>query len=73
MDGNKFTFEEEIIVSLFNQSQMINIKPEKDMLLMVFSHEAYGINMNMKLCRGQGTQDCHVLSQQEGNTELLTA
>lgn len=62
MQGAKFTFEDEILLSFFNHSQMIQIKPEKDMLLMVFSHEAYGINMNMKLCKGHGTQDCHVIS-----------
>lgn len=43
--GAKFTFDEQILLSLVTRSQRINIKPEEDSLIKINSKVAYGVNM----------------------------
>jgi len=68
--GQKFIFDDDIILNLVNVSQTIRLEPEEDMLLKMSAKEAYGINMGMTLCQGQ---DCSIKSQKVGNTEVLYA
>jgi hypothetical protein len=68
--GQKFIFDDDIILNLVNSSQQVSIVPEADMLLKVAAKEAYGVNMGMRLCEGQ---DCPVKSSTTGNTEQLFA
>lgn len=48
-DGERFVFDDLILLSLINTTQSIQITPEADMLLKVSSKEAYGINMKIQL------------------------
>lgn len=57
--GQKFIFDDDIILNLINASQSITFTPEKDMLLKASSKEAYGVNLAMQLCAGS---DCSVKS-----------
>jgi len=66
--GQKFIFEDDIILNLVNSSQPITFTPEETMVLKVAAKEAYGVNMAMTLCE---RQDCHVKSSKVGNTEQL--
>lgn len=66
--GHRFTFEDDILISLVNSTQRINLTPEEDMLLKISSKQAYGINMAMSLCTDM---DCLTPSTQVGNTEVL--
>ena len=67
-NGRRFSFDEEILVAFAHDKQRVLFKPEKDMILKVSTKQAYGINMNMRLCSADG---CHVASSQTGNSELL--
>lgn len=69
-DGQKFIFDDDIILNLINASQSILFTPERDMLLKASAKEAYGVNLAMQLCAGS---DCSVKSAQTGNTEMLMA
>jgi hypothetical protein len=66
--GQRFTFDDNILLSLINSTQKIRITPEEDMLLKMSSKEAYGVNMAMTLCT---EMDCLVSSTQVGNTNFL--
>ena len=66
--GQRFTFDDFVILSLINSTQKVKITPEEDMLLKMSSKEAYGVNMAMTLCT---ERDCLVSSTQVGNTEVL--
>ena len=66
--GQRFTFDDNVILSLINATQKIKFVPEEDMLLKMSSKEAYGVNMIMNLCT---EHDCLVSSSQIGNTEVL--
>jgi hypothetical protein len=68
--GQRFIFDDYVILSFLNSTHTINITPEEDMLLKMSSREAYGVNMAMQLCEGQ---QCTVSSSQVGNAELLFA
>ena len=68
--GQKFIFDDDIILNLVNSSQQVAIVPEADMLLKVTAKEAYGVNLAMSLCQGR---ECPVKSSQIGNTEVLFA
>lgn len=68
--GQKFIFDDDIILNLINSSQSVSIVPEADMLLKVSAKEAYGVNLGMSLCQGS---DCSVKSSQSGNIEMLFA
>jgi hypothetical protein len=64
-------FDNDIILNLYNSTQDLKFKPERDMLLKVSSKEAYGVNMAMKICQ-HNNQDC-ISSDPVGNTEILMA
>jgi hypothetical protein len=66
--GQRFTFEDDIILSLINATQRIRITPEADMVLKMSAKEAYGVNMAMSLCTERG---CIAHSSQTGNTDVL--
>lgn len=66
--GQKFTFDDDIILSLVNSSQSLKIVPEEDMVIKVSSKEDHGVNMAITLCT---EDDCLVSSTQIGNTEIL--
>ena len=68
--GHKFTFDDDIILSLVNSSQSLKIVPEEDMVLKVASKQNHGVNMAITLCTDD---DCLVASTQVGNTEMLMA
>lgn len=68
--GQKFIFDDDVILNLVNSSQKISITPEADMLLKVSAKEGYGVNMEMTLCQGA---DCSIVSSKTGNTEMLFA
>lgn len=68
--GQRFVFEDDVILGLVNTTQKIKIEPEEDMLLKVSSKQAYGVNLAMRLC---DDHDCHGFSSQTGNTEILYA
>ena len=48
--GEPFVFDDQVILSLLNFTQRVNIKPEEDMTLKVASKEAYGVNLIIELC-----------------------
>jgi hypothetical protein len=70
MGGQRFTFEDDIILNLVNSTQDITIVPEEDMLLKVTAREAYGVNVAMSLCQGK---ECTIKGSQSGNVEILYA
>lgn len=47
--GNKFTFDDQILLNLVQPSQLINIHPEEDMLIKMTSRVANGVNMKMSV------------------------
>ena len=69
--GQKFIFDDDIILNLINSTQSFKIEPEEDMLIKMSSKEAYGVNMEMKLC--QDENNCEARSSKTGNTEILFA
>lgn len=71
--GQKFSFDEEVLVSFAHNSQNVYLKPEQDSVLKVSSKEAYGINMNMTLCKKNDPQNCLAISSVTGNSEMLFA
>jgi hypothetical protein len=68
-DGQRFTFEDDILLSFVTPVQKINIHPEQDMLIKINSKQAYGVNMKMKVCDKHGA--CDLESTRIGNTEML--
>ena len=48
--GQRFTFEDNVIVNLMDLVQTTEITPEVDMYIKIKTKEAYGINMKMKVC-----------------------
>jgi len=68
--GQKFIFDDDIILNLVNSTQDITITPEEDMLLKMSAKEAYGVNMGIVMC---SKGDCSVKSSKVGNTEMLFA
>ena len=48
--GQKFIFDDDIILNLVNSTQDITITPEEDMLLKMSAKEAYGVNMGIVMC-----------------------
>jgi hypothetical protein len=51
-NGEKFVFDDHILLSLMSTTHTIKIEPEADMLMKVSSKEAYGINMKLQLLQG---------------------
>lgn len=51
--GEKFNFDDQVLLSLINTTQTIQIVPEADMLMKVSSKESYGINMRIQLLQGR--------------------
>ena len=70
--GEPFIFDDQVILSLLNFTQRVNIKPEEDMTLKVASKEAYGVNLIMELCDAINNL-CAVKSSKVGNYEVLFA
>lgn len=70
--GEPFIFDDQVILSLLNFTQRVNIKPEEDMTLKVASKEAYGVNLIMELCDASNNL-CAVKSSKVGNYEVLFA
>lgn len=69
-DGQRFAFDDDVILALTNATQKIRIQPEADMVLKISAKEAYGVNMAMSLC---DERDCTAASSQAGNTDVLYA
>jgi hypothetical protein len=45
-----------MVLSLFNTTQKVKINPEEDMIMKVSSKQAYGVNMQMRLCNAHDCQ-----------------
>lgn len=45
--GQRFTFEDDVILSYTNKTQRVYLTPETDMVLKMSVKEAYGVNMEM--------------------------
>lgn len=71
-NGEKFVFDDNILLSLMSTTQTIKIEPEADMLMKVSSKEAYGINMKLQLLQG-AEKESHIKAQRVGNTEIMYA
>lgn len=83
--GQRFTFDEAILLNVVNTTQSMQITPEEDMLLKVATKQAHGVNMAMRLCltaepstegAEQGAALCKTSlarSAQVGNNGLLFA
>ena len=48
--GQKFVFDDDIILNLYNATEEMHCKPEKDMIVKVSTKEAYGVNMGLQIC-----------------------
>jgi len=48
--GQRFVFEDSILLNVVNGTQHVYLKPEEDMLLRVSSKESHGVNMKMSVC-----------------------
>ncbi|TNV71145.1 hypothetical protein FGO68_gene16752 [Halteria grandinella] len=68
MAGQKFSFQDTIIMNVFNLSQPISLKPERDMLLKVLVKESFGVNSELSLSDGDSII---AKSVQMGSTEIL--
>lgn len=69
-NGQRFTFDDDVILSFVNTTQKVTIAPEADMVLKMSAKEAYGVNMIMQLCTNKG---CTKSSTRAGNTNVLYA
>jgi hypothetical protein len=67
--GQRFTFDDNIILSLMTPVQKVNIHPEEDMLIKINSKQAFGVNMKIRVCDKHGK--CDLESTRIGNTEIL--
>ena len=58
--GQKFHFNDKIIMNLYDLKQEIMIQPELDSNLKVVIREAFGVNAMISLCKTDeyGHQDC---------------
>ena len=45
--GQRFTFEDDIIINTINTTHRVRLAPEEDMVLKMSAKEAYGVNMAM--------------------------
>ena len=52
MQGQRFSFNDKIILNVFSLNQTIDITPEVDSLLKVQVKEAFGVNAAIVLCQG---------------------
>jgi len=71
MDGKRFTFEDKIVMDIFNQTQDLILLPSIDSLLKVRLKEAYGVDARMDLTDSSGRQLAK--SEQIGTNEILVA
>jgi len=72
-DGQKFHFADKIIMNLIDLKSTFLIVPELRSHLKVVIREAFGVNVQIKLCRSKldGTLDCFLTGTQVGSTEIL--
>lgn len=76
--GQRFAFEDSILLNIVNGTQRVFLKPEEDMLLRASTKESHGVNMKMSVCErddsAQGmSQACLARSSQVGNHQMVYA
>jgi len=71
-NGEKFSFDDQVLLSLVNTKNTIKIVPEEDMLMKVSSKESYGVNMRIQLLKGS-EKESQIRAERVGNTEIMYA
>jgi len=49
MQGQRFSFQDTLIMNMFNLTQHFYLQPEVDSVIKIRSKEAYGVNIDMSL------------------------
>ena len=68
--GNKFTFDDQVLLNLVQPFQLINIHPEEDMLIKMTSKVQNGVNMKIIVQHKQQVAS-DIVSERIGNTEMV--